>query len=84
MALPSDVARAGPNVRAAYQEVLEAMVQLFEGCLEAEHGMSARQRGLAMVATCVGAMVLSRTIDDVNFADEICEAAQKLVSDAMN
>ncbi|MGI9437063.1 MAG: TetR/AcrR family transcriptional regulator, partial [Geminicoccaceae bacterium] len=83
MALPSDVARAGPNVRAAYQGVLEVMVQLFEGCLEAEHGMSVRQRGLAMAATCVGAMVLSRTIDDANFADEICEVAQKFAADGM-
>ena len=30
MALPSDASRAGPTVRAAYQRVLEALVEVFE------------------------------------------------------
>ena len=83
IALPSDVARAGPGVRAAYREVLEALVCMFEGCLEAENGMSARQRGLAVAATSVGAMVLARTIDDAALADEICDAAQNFASHAI-
>ena len=83
IALPADVVRAGPTVRAAYQDVLETLVCMFEGCLEAENGMSARERALAVAATSVGAMVLARTIDDAALADEICEAAQKLASDAM-
>ncbi len=74
MALPSDVAHAGPAARAAYQRVLETMVQFFEMNLEAENGLSARQKALALSATCVGAMVLARTVDDADFSDEICEA----------
>ena len=83
MALPSDVARAGPAVRAAYQEVLEVMVGIFEGCLGARNGVSARQQGLATAATCVGAMVLARTVDDTALVDEICEAARAMAGDAM-
>ena len=83
IALPSDVARAGPTVRVAYQGVLEALVCILEGCLEAGNGMSARQRGLAVAATSVGAMVLARTIDDAALADEICDAAQKLACSAI-
>ena len=84
IALPSDVARAGPDVREAYQGVLEALVKMFEGCLESETGMSARERGLAIAATSVGAMVLARTVDDTKLADEICEAAQKLTAVTIN
>jgi len=83
MALPSDVARAGPTVRAAYQEVLEALAGLFEACLKDANGTSPRQRGLAIAATCVGAMVLARTIDDEALADEICEAARSFACDGL-
>ncbi|MEM9104093.1 MAG: TetR/AcrR family transcriptional regulator [Pseudomonadota bacterium] len=74
MALPSDVSHAGPDARAAYRKVLQAMVGYFENSLEQQDGLSARQRALALSATCVGAMVLARTIDDADFAREICEA----------
>lgn len=83
MALPSDVARAGPGVRAAYQRVLEAMAGLFEASLAARPGLTARQQGLALTAACVGAMVLARTIEDAALADDICEATRALAYDAM-
>lgn len=76
MALPSDVARAGPEVRNAYQRVLEALASVFEINAGTGIGLSARQHGLAVAATCVGAMVLARTIEDAEFADEIVDAAR--------
>lgn len=83
IALPSDVARAGPSARAAYQQLLEAMTGIFASSLEAQYGLSARQRGLAITATCVGAMVLARTIDDTDLADEICAAVREFAFDTM-
>ena len=83
IALPADVARSDETVRAAYQNVLEALVYMFEGCLEADNAMSARERALAIAATSVGAMVLARTIDDAALADEICAATRKLASDVI-
>jgi len=83
MALPSDVSRAGPAVRAAYKEVLEALSGMFEACLGEGKDATARQRGLAIAATCVGAMVLARTIDDEALADEVCEAARAFAGDFM-
>ena len=83
MALPSDAARAGPAVRAAYQRSLEALAAAFEKNLTQENGVSARQQGLAIAATCVGAMVLARTIDDSELADEICESARTLAATAI-
>ncbi|HEX4597682.1 MAG TPA: TetR/AcrR family transcriptional regulator, partial [Burkholderiaceae bacterium] len=61
--LPSDAARAGEGVKAAYREVLQMMAGAFEANLRSEE-RSARQRALALVALCVGGMVLSRAIDD--------------------
>jgi AcrR family transcriptional regulator len=83
VALPSDAARAGPAVRAAYQGVFEVLVGMFEANLQPDNGASARQQGLAIAATCVGAMVLARTVDDAELADEICEAARAFASDAI-
>ena len=84
MALPSDVSRAGPIVRAAYQQVLEGLVGLLESSLQPARGMSARQRGLAIAATTVGAMVLARTIEDPGLADEICDAARAFSGEAID
>ncbi len=76
IALPSDVARATPQVRASYQSLLQAMSFLFEHNLPDDREDARRERALAMSALCVGGMVLSRTLDDPTLADEIREAAR--------
>jgi AcrR family transcriptional regulator len=73
--LPSDAARAGEGVKAAYREVLQMMAGAFEANLRSEE-RSARQRALALVALCVGGMVLSRAIDDPILADDLRDAAR--------
>lgn len=74
--LPSDAARAGEGVKVAYREVLEMMAGAFEANLPAGEP-SARQRALALVAVCVGGMVLSRAIDDPALADDLRKAARE-------
>ena len=37
-----------------------------------------RRQGLALAALCVGGMVLARTFDDTEFANEIREATRQL------
>ncbi|WP_419908159.1 TetR/AcrR family transcriptional regulator [Hoeflea sp.] len=83
MALPSDVAHAGGAARAAYEAVLETMVSFFEMNLEARDGLSPREQALALSATCVGAMVLARTIDNSELEDEICKAAAAFACNAI-
>ncbi len=75
IALPSDVARATPEVRAAYQSLLRAMAWLFEHNLPRD-AEGRRQVSLALSALCIGGMVLSRTIDDQPLADDIRQAAR--------
>ncbi len=76
MALSSDVARAGPEVRQAYQRSFEGLLALFEEHLDREKDTSRRQSGIAALAACVGAMVLARTVEDSDLADEICRGAR--------
>lgn len=72
--LPSDVARSSDEVKAAYREVLERLLEL----LQADLGQpQARERALAMVALCVGGMVVARSVDDPALADELRRAAHR-------
>lgn len=82
IALPSDVARAAPEVQGAYQQLLEAMTWLFETSLANDHDKAekkedgeARQKALTLSALCVGGMVLARTLPESTLAEEIKAAA---------
>jgi len=68
----SDVERAGEAVKAAYQEVVEQMIKVFEIHLGAQR---ARDRALALVALCVGGMVLARNVRDPDLADDFRRTA---------
>ncbi len=76
IALPSDVARGGPDVKAGYQKLFEGMVSIFERNLKPSPHQSARDQALALAATCIGGMVLARAIGDGDLSDQIRRAAQ--------
>jgi hypothetical protein len=76
--LPSDTARAGDGVKAAYREVLQMMAGAFETNLPPSETPT-RQRALALVALCVGGMVLSRAIDDPTLGKDLRNAARSHV-----
>jgi TetR/AcrR family transcriptional repressor of nem operon len=70
--LPSEVSRSNGDVKGAYQEVVEKLIQIFEAELD---GPRARERALVLVALCVGGMVLARGVDDAALADDMRGAA---------
>ena len=74
IALPSDVGRAGPGVREAYGDLLEAMVGLYERALP-RSADEPRSTALALAALSVGGMVLARTIPNAALAAELRDAA---------
>ncbi|GLH76613.1 TetR family transcriptional regulator [Bradyrhizobium sp. SSBR45G] len=74
IALPSDIARAEPQVQTAYQELLKAMIGLYERSIP-EPRDDRRTTALALAALSVGGMVLARTIPDAVLAAEVREAA---------
>ena len=72
--LPSDVARSGAAVKAAYQDVLEKLL----GLLQADFaGPGARERALSLVALCVGGMVVARSVEDPELAHDLRRAAYR-------
>lgn len=81
VALPSDAARAGVDVRKAYTELLQKMLGLFESSFQAnsegEQGHSPRTNALVLASLCVGGMVLARTISEPALAEELLKATQR-------
>lgn len=74
IALPSDVARASADVQASFQQLLTAMIWLFETTLGTDD-TSNRQHALSLAALCVGGMVLARTLPDSDLAEDVRLAA---------
>ena len=67
---PSDA----DGVQAAYQDVLEKLLEIVEADIEGKH---ARERALAVAALCVGGMVAARSVADPGLARELREAAHR-------
>jgi TetR/AcrR family transcriptional repressor of nem operon len=74
--MASDVQRGGEEVKAAYQEVVEQLLKIFEDHSNKPQG---REHALALVALCVGGMVLARNVGDRDLADEFRRAARAQV-----
>jgi AcrR family transcriptional regulator len=74
IALPSDVSRGSTAVKAAYREVLAKLIGLFQADLEEPR---TRERALVLVALCVGGMVVARSVDDPDLADDLRRAAHR-------
>lgn len=76
IALPSDVARADPETQEAFQQLLTAMVWLFENTMSPDR-QERRQDALASAALCVGGMVLARTLPNSQLAEDVRSAAHQ-------
>lgn len=72
-ALPGDVARAGLQARQAYTDLMRNLARVFLGALEGE---GREQRAHAIVALCVGGMVLARTTSDPALRASLRSAAR--------
>lgn len=74
--LASDVSRSSARVKRAFREVVEMMLTVFAANL---CGPDARERALALISLCVGAMVVARAVDDPALAKAFRTAARKHV-----
>jgi TetR/AcrR family transcriptional repressor of nem operon len=77
VALPSDVARSGKNVKRAYETVFKAMVSVLERSV-AEKNPARRTTARAIAALCVGGMVAARSLADGALADELRDACMAM------
>lgn len=84
--LATDVSRGGGAAKAAYREVMGMMAGIFaenfgpDAFSPGNHApdpAADRERALAVVALCVGGMVLARAVDDPQTADDLRAAARR-------
>jgi TetR/AcrR family transcriptional regulator, transcriptional repressor for nem operon len=72
--LPGDIVRTDPSIRQAFETAVRMMVEIFERDIS-DRAEPDRNRALAIAALCVGGMVLARSVDDRELADEMRQAA---------
>ena len=75
--LPNDLSRTDQSIRLAQESALKMMIGAFEQGMTPTAWL-ARQRALALTSLCVGGMVLARSIEDRELADELREAAMAI------
>jgi len=73
-ALGSDVVRQPRSVRRAFTDGLRLRIKILQELLPGRMA-ARRQKALAAMAGLVGALILSRAVDDPQLSDEILEAA---------
>jgi TetR/AcrR family transcriptional repressor of nem operon len=77
-ALPGDVARAGHAPQRAYTELARRLMGVYEEALaQTLPAPQAQSRAQAIVALCVGGMVLARTTDDPQLRLSLRAAARE-------
>jgi TetR/AcrR family transcriptional repressor of nem operon len=74
-ALAADVARQPRPVRRAFTDGFLLRVEAFKKLLPGRSAAARRQKALATMSGLVGALILSRAVDDETLSDEILEAA---------
>lgn len=74
-ALPGDVARAGLMPQHAYTDLIRNLTRIYEYALK--DFSDGEQRAQAIVALCVGGMVLARTTDDPSLRASLRASARE-------
>ena len=74
-ALVGDVGRADDRVRAGYSAVVERYIENLEGMLGG--GQDSRRQALIAASTLLGALALSRAVDDEALSREILSSARE-------
>jgi TetR/AcrR family transcriptional repressor of nem operon len=73
-ALSIDIARHGPAVRHAFTHGMRSLIEVLAGAVSGKTRAAKRRTALAAYASMVGAIVLSRAVDDAELSEEILEA----------
>jgi TetR/AcrR family transcriptional regulator, transcriptional repressor for nem operon len=77
VALGADATRADDRVRAAYRGQVESYIARMEGLLDGDEEV--RRRAIAAVTSMVGALLISRALDDEALSDEILREVRATV-----
>ncbi|MEH2625220.1 TetR/AcrR family transcriptional repressor of nem operon [Bradyrhizobium sp. AZCC 1719] len=82
VALGSDAARQGPDVKAAFEAGIKAHLEVLGRLIAETDGEEPIGKAMAILTTMVGAVTLSRVVNDPDLAQALLDAAVKQVREA--
>ena len=82
VALGSDAARQGPDVKAAFEAGIKAHLEVLGRFIAETDGEASSGKAMAILSTMVGAVTLSRVVNDPDLAQALLDAAVEQVRDA--
>jgi TetR/AcrR family transcriptional repressor of nem operon len=81
VALGSDAARQGPDVKAAFEVGIKAHLEVLGRFIAETGGEASSGKAMAILSTMVGAVTLSRVVNDLDLAQALLDAAIEQVRD---
>lgn len=81
VALGSDAARQGRDVKASFEAGIKAYLDVLGRMIAEADGDEPKRKAMAILSTMVGAMTLSRVVNDPDLAQAFLEAATEQVRD---
>ena len=82
VALASDAARQGPDVKASFEAGIKAHLQRLDGMVCATDAKEAKAKAMTILSVMVGALTLSRIVNDPGLAQSFLKNAGKEVRKA--
>ncbi|MDX8433007.1 TetR/AcrR family transcriptional regulator [Mesorhizobium abyssinicae] len=79
VALGSDAARQGSDVKASFEAGIREYLELLDGWVGDPHGEDPDGKAMAVLSTMVGAVVLSRAVNDKQLSKQFLQAAAESV-----
>lgn len=79
VALGSDAARQGPDVKASFEAGIREYLEMLGGWVGEADGSEPGGKAMTMLSTMIGAMVLSRAVNDEQMSKRFLQAAAESV-----
>jgi TetR/AcrR family transcriptional regulator, transcriptional repressor for nem operon len=79
VALGSDAARQGSDVKAAFETGIKDHLEILSRMIAETGGEKPKGKAMAILSTMVGALMLSRVVNDPDLAQALLKAAAKQV-----
>ena len=83
VALGSDAARQSSDVKASFEAGIKAHLEILSRLIAETNGEEPNGKAMAILSTMVGALTLSRVVNDPDLARAVLEAAAKQVREAV-
>ena len=83
VALGSDAARQSSDVKASFEAGIKAHLEILSRLIADTNGEEPNGKAMAILSTMVGALTLSRVVNDPDLARAVLEAAAKQVREAV-